>query len=260
MSIIDSIKQLYRHRDLTHVLTIRDLKARYHGTFFGFLWTLLNPLLLTLTYTIVFSKVLRVDMPNFHVFVLAGVLPWLCFSSTITESSMSILTNGGLIRKVALPSEMFPLICVGTNMVHCLLGSLVLIVIMIFSGIPVSWTLVLFPIILIVQVLFSYGLALLMAALTVQFRDLYHMAPNFMTVWFFITPIAYPATMVPESLRSLVWINPMTSLIQAYQDVFYYGRPPSATPLLLLTLLAILLLAVGLSFFDARREFMAEEV
>ena len=260
MTAIESIAQLYRHRVLAQVLILRDLKARYHGTFFGFLWTLLNPLVLTLTYTIVFSKVLHVDMANFHVFVLAGVLPWLCFSSTIGESSTSILMNGGLIRRVALPSEMFPLVCVGTNMVHCLLGSSALILMMIIAEVPITWTLFLFPLVLAVQVLFSYGLALLIASLTVQFRDLNHMAPNLLIVWFFITPITYPATMVPESLRPLVTANPMTPIIHAYQDIFYYGRLPAPMGLLLVTVLAVVLLFAGLSFFDARREFIAEEV
>lgn len=260
MTAIESVKQLFRHRVLAQVLIARELKVRYRGTIFGFLWSLLNPLVLTLTYMLVFSTILRVEMAHFHVFLLSAVLPWTCFASTIIESTVSILGNGGLIKKVPLPSEIFPLINVGTNMVHCLLGSLVLIFIMIVSGAPLSWFLLLFPLILVIQVLFTYGLSLLMAALTVQFRDLQHMAPNLLTVWFFVTPIVYPMTMVPENLRRVVAFNPMTQLITAYQDIFYYGRAPSGTGLLLVALLSLILLAFGLSFFDARREFMAEEV
>ena len=260
MTAIQSLKELYRHRVLAYVLIARELKVRYRGTFFGFLWSLLNPLVLALTYMLVFSVIMRTEMPLFYVFLLAGILPWTCFASTLAESSLSILMNGGLIKKVALPSEIFPLVSAGTSTVHCLLGSFVLIVIMIVSGAPLSWYLLAFPFVLAVQMLFTFGLALFLAALTVQFRDLQHMTPNLLTVWFFLTPIVYPLSSIPQPFATLAAFNPMTQLIVAYQNIFYHGRPPYLPGLLSVTLFSVVLLVLGLSFFDARREFMAEEV
>lgn len=260
MTAVSSLKELYRYRVLAQILIMRDLKGRYRGTALGFFWIMLNPLLLTLTYVVVFSVIFRVEMENFPVFVLSGILPWIYFSTAISESTTSIISNGGLINKVFLPSEIFPLVCVGTNMLHYLFSVSILLLFLFFFGIPVSWNLAFFPLILVIQVMFIYGLALIISALTVQFRDLQQMVPNLLLIWFFLTPIIYPITMVPEEIRNVIALNPVAYLIMSYQDIFFYNRPPSLSGLTIVAALSCILIVCGFSFFETRREFIAEEV
>ncbi|MDO8478773.1 MAG: ABC transporter permease [Candidatus Rokubacteria bacterium] len=245
---------------MVQILILRELKARYRGTALGFLWSFVNPLVLMVVYVWVFSVYFRVDMEHYSVFLLSGILPWNCFSSGLNEATNSIISNGGLIKKVYLPSEMFPLVYVASNMVHYLLSIPILLLFLIFFGIKLSWPLLFFPWILSIQLLFTYGLALIVSSLAVQFRDLLHVVPNFLMIWFFVTPILYPVGMVPERYRPVVKFNPMAQLITAYQDMFFSNRIPSMASLMILTGLSVAFLAIGLAVFGARRDVFAEEV
>lgn len=258
--MIDRLLQVYRYRVLTEILILRELKGRYRGTALGFLWSFVNPLVLMSIYALVFSVYFRVDMKNFPVFLLCGILPWAWFSSGLNDATNSIISNGGLIKKVYLPSEIFPLVYIGSNMVHYLLSIPILFLFLFFFGIKLSWFLLFFPVILLIQFMFTYGLALILSSLAVQFRDLLHVVPNLLMIWFFLTPIIYPATMVPEKYRALVNFNPMAHIIKAYQDIFFNKQIPSVPSLTILAGLSCVLLVIGLSFFEARKDLFAEEV
>lgn len=258
--LIDRLRQLYRYRALVQVLIIRELKARYRGTSLGFLWSFVNPLILMMIYVLVFSIYLRIDMENYPAYLLCGILPWAWFSSSLHEATNSIISNGGLIKKVYLPSEVFPLVSVGSNMVHYLLSIPILLIFLTFFGIKLSWTFLAFPIILCIQFMFSYGLALIISSLAARFRDLLHVVPNLLMFWFFLTPIFYPLTAVPEKYRFLLDLNPMAHLIIAYQDIFFYNRPPSVPSLTVMTGISSVLLMLGISFFETRKDLFAEEV
>lgn len=258
--VFDRTRELYRYRVLVEVLIRRELKARYRGTVLGFLWSFVNPLILMGLYVLVFSVYLRVDMPNYPAFLLSGIFPWLWFSSTLSEATLAILANGGLIRKVYLPSEVFPLVFVGSNMAHFVASLPILFAFLLWAGLTPSWSLLFLPVVVGLQVLFTYGIALAISSLVVQFRDLLHIVPNLLTALFFATPIFYPATLVPERYRILLDVNPLTYLILAYQDVLFFGRMPSPGRLAVLVLGTWLVLAAGLSIFDAHKDMFAEEV
>ncbi|MEK6684047.1 MAG: ABC transporter permease [Nitrospirota bacterium] len=258
--MINRLLQIYRYRALIQILIIRELKARYRGTFLGFLWSFVNPLVLMAIYVLVFSIYLRMDMENYPVFLLCGILPWAWFSSGLSEATLSIIGNGSLIKKVYLPSEIFPLVSIGSNMVHYLLSIPILLIFIVSFGMEPSWPLLLLPLIFLIQFVFTYSLALILSSLAVQFRDLLHIVPNFLMIWFFLTPIFYPMTLVPEKYRALVDFNPMAQLIMAYQDIFFYNRIPSIPGLAVLTGLSCVLLVIGFSLFEARKDLFAEEV
>jgi ABC-type polysaccharide/polyol phosphate export permease len=203
---------------------------------------------------------LRVEMPHYPVFLLCGILPWAWFSPALNEATNSIISNGGLIKKVYLPSEIFPLVCVGSHAVHYLLSVPILFVFLAVFGIPLSWPLLFFPLIAAIQFMFTYSLALFVSSMAVQFRDLLHIMPNILMVWFFLTPILYPASSVPPAYRPLLELNPVAHLIMSYQDVLFYGRTPSPGRLTVLAALACGLLVLGLAFFEARKDVFAEEV
>lgn len=258
--MIERLTQLYRFRALIQILVLRELKARYRGTFLGFLWSFVNPLVLMTIYVLVFSIYLRMDMENYPVFLLCGILPWAWFSSGLSEATYSIIGNGGLIKKVYLPSEIFPLVYVGSNMVHYLLSIPILLIFVFSFGMKPSWLLFFLPLIFLIQFIFTYSLSLILSSLSVQFRDLLHVVPNLLMIWFFLTPIFYPMTMVPEKYRALVDFNPMAHLIMAYQDIFFYNRIPSVPSLTVLAGLSCVLWVIGFSFFEARKDLFAEEV
>jgi ABC-type polysaccharide/polyol phosphate export permease len=258
--VVEGLKQLYRYRALVQILILRELKARYRGTFLGFLWSFVNPLILMATYVVVFSVYFRIDMENYPVFLLCGILPWAWFSSSLSEATHSIISNGGLIKKVYLPSEIFPLVYVGSNMFHYLLSVPILLFFLILFKVKLSGVFLSFPLILCIQFLLTYGLVLILSSLAVQFRDLFHIVPNLLMIWFFITPIFYPITMVPEKYRFLVNLNPMTYLMTAYQDIFFFNRLPSGPGLMVMVGLSFVLLMIGLSFFETRKDLFAEEV
>jgi lipopolysaccharide transport system permease protein len=258
--LIEQATELYRYRVLVEVLIRRELKARYRGTVLGFLWSFVNPLILMGLYVLVFSVYLRVDMPNYPAFLLSGIFPWLWFSASLNEATYSIIGSGGLIRKVYLPSEVFPLVPVGSSMVHFLASLPIMFGVLIWAGRTPSWSLLFLPVIIALQLLFTYGIALIVSSLTVQFRDLLHIVPNFMTALFFATPIFYPTTMVPERYRILLDVNPLSYLITAYQDVLYFGRMPSPGREAALVGVTALVLAAGVACFDSRKDVFAEEV
>jgi ABC-type polysaccharide/polyol phosphate export permease len=260
IGVLDHVKQLYQHRALLQVLVMRELKARYRGTVLGFLWSFVNPLVLMAIYVLIFSVYLRVEMKNYSAFLLCGVFAWNWFSIGISEATNSIISNGGLIKKVSLPSEIIPLVYITSNMVHYLLTLPIQFAFLLFFRVELSWSVIVLPAVISLQLVFMYGLALLLSSLAVQFRDLLYIVPNVLMIWFFLTPIFYPTTMVPEKYRPLLDFNPMAHLIRSYQDIFYYGRGPSSLSLVLMSGLAVALLFAGFSLFEAQKDLFAEEV
>ena len=256
--MIQQLMDLYRFRELIQVLIVRDVKGRYRGTFLGFLWSLLNPLIFMGIYVVVFSIYLRIEMEDYPVFLLSGILPWLWFSNGMMESITSILGNGSLIKKVPLPLEIFPLVPIGSHMIHYLCSSVLLLGCILFFGRALSWALLAFPLILAFQCFLSYGLALCVSALSVQFRDLSHLIPNLLLMAFFLTPILYPLSMVPEGYRDIIQFNPLAILVGAYQDIFFHNRFPSWDGLALMSVWAACFLWGGLWIFGKRKDYFVE--
>jgi lipopolysaccharide transport system permease protein len=257
---MEELTRLWQFRSVVQVLIARELKARYRGATLGFLWSFLNPLIFMSVYVLVFSVYMRIEVDNYAAFLLCGLLPWLWFSGSLTEAGRAIIDNRALVKKVALPSEIFPLVSVGSNLVHFLLSMPVLVGLLLVLGVRPAWPALLFPLLLLLQFGFTFGLALICASLSVRFRDLLQIVPNLLVLWFFVTPIFYPASFVPAAFRGLLLINPMAYLIDAYHDILFYQRVPMALPLSVFALIAGAILVLGHWVFDARRDAFAEEI
>ena len=190
-----NLAALLKYRQLIQSLVARELKARYRGSVLGFFWSFINPLLLLLVYTFVFSYVLPARQPNldpYALFLFCGILPWTWFSSSILESSNVLISGGNLIKKVLFPAEVLPIVTVLANMVHFFLGLPILVGFLIYYRAPLQLSeLVWFPVVVLVQLVLTLGLALIVSALTVHFRDLKDILSNLVTFWFFATPIIY---------------------------------------------------------------------
>jgi ABC-type polysaccharide/polyol phosphate export permease len=264
--VFSNLRTLFGYRALIQSLVVRDLKARYRGSVLGFLWSFVNPLLLLLVYTFVFSIVMPgaraagVEANEYPVFMFCGLLPWAWFSSSLLESSTVLISGGNLIRKVLFPAEVLPLVTVIAGLVNFCLGLPILFGFVVYFGIPIVWTdLLWLPLIVAVQLTLTLGLALLLSALTVHFRDLRDLLSNLLTFWFFATPILYTLSAVPPGVRGMMSLNPFAPLAMAYQEVLYTRGPFTAwTHLLAVAGGSILLLFVGYFLFDRLRDTLAE--
>ena len=258
--MITSLDALVHHRTLIMALVLRELRARYRGSFLGFLWSFLNPLLLMVVYVLVFSVYLRVPESNYAVFLFSGLLPWLWFSSSLGHATGVIVGGGALVKRVLFPAEVLPLVSVLSNMINFLLSLPLLFLFLVLFGIPLTPWAASLPLLLTLQFLLTAGLALPLAALNVHLRDVEQILGNLLVLWFFLSPVLYPVSAVPASFRPLYFLNPLAGLIQSYRDILFYGRPPEWSQLAFVAIVAIGTLWAGLKIFDRLRDTLAEEV
>src|SRR5579872_1058341 len=225
-----NLADLLRYRGLISSLVSRELKARYRGSVLGFVWSFVNPLLLLLIYSFVFTTVLPNETKGiqpYALFMFCGILPWTWFSSSLTEAAGSLISGGNLIKKVLFPAEVLPIVSVLTNMVHFFLGLPILILfLVIYQKPPDPWDLVWFPVAVVVQLVFTTALALFLSALAVHFRDVRDILANLLTLWFFATPIIYSMSLPSvQRYKRLYDLNPFTHLAVSYQEILFYEGP-----------------------------------
>ena len=261
-----NLANLLKYRGLVQSLVVRELKARYRGSVLGFFWSFVNPLLLLLIYTFVFTVVLPgthpAEIEPYALFMFCGILPWTWFSSSLIESSNVLISGGNLIKKVLFPAEVLPIVTVLANMVHFFLGLPILAVFLVYYRASLHpGELVWFPVIVLVQLLLTVGLALIVSSLTVHFRDIKDLLANLLTFWFFATPIIYPMAAAPEPGRRFLNLNPFTHLAISYQEILFYNGPFGHWRWLLALLVAsAALFLFGYFLFDRLRDSFAEEV
>ncbi len=264
--MLKNLLALFRYRGLIQALVVRDLKARYRGSVLGFFWSFFNPLLLLLIYTFVFTKVMvgihPAEMEPYALFMFCGILPWTWFSSSLIESSNTLIAGGNLIKKVLFPAEVLPIVTVLANMVHFFLGLPIMAVFLIYYQRPLDPVELLWlPVIVLIQLVLTTGLALFLSALTVHFRDLKDLLGNLLTLWFFATPIIYPMQLAPADLRWMLNLNPFTHLVISYQEVLFFPGPHGHWKwLLALGAMSVMVFLAGYFVFDRLRDSFAEEV
>lgn len=255
--------ELLTYRALIQSLVWRQLATRYRRSMLGVLWTLLNPVLLMSVYSLVFSVYLRVDAPHYPAFVFAGLLPWLWFASSLSEGVNSIVGGGGLVTRVYFPPQILPAVTVLANLANFLLSLPILAVFLLAYDVPFSAGWIWFPLAVLVQLVFTLGLAFLVASLNVHYRDVQHLVGNGLMLWFFLTPVLYPAEQVPENLRSLLWVNPMTAIVQTYHGLLLgragYGLPPPGM-IALAAGVAGAVFAAGMLTLQRLRDSFAEDL
>jgi ABC-type polysaccharide/polyol phosphate export permease len=225
------------------------------------MWSLANPLLLILVYSFVFGHILRGGPPNFAYFLMVGILPWNFFSQSLMMSTGSIVDNGNLIRKVALPMEVFPVATVLFNFAQFVLALLVFFpMALLFFKVPVALSWVVFFPILALQIVFTSGLCFIFSTATVFYRDIRHFTEILLMLLFWLTPIIYDLQTVPATLRTVLAINPLTYFILAYQDALYRNSFPSIDKLLVIALLSLTSLSLGYLMFVLCKVRFPEEV
>ncbi len=259
--MIAQLSEVVRYRELVRNLVARDLKVRYRNSVLGFVWCLLNPLMMMAVFTVVFTVLMKNNIPNFPVFILTGLLAWNFLSAAVLSSVTSIVGNAALVTKVYFPRELLPVAVVLSNAVNFVLALIVLFALIFAYQIQLSASLLLLPVILAVQIIFITGLALFLSALTVFFRDVEIITETLILAWFFLTPIFYRMEDVfPAYTRWMYMLNPMASIVSAYRDVLYSGGMPGLDFLARTAVTSAVILVAGWLFFRRLAGRFGEEL
>ncbi|MBV8201809.1 MAG: ABC transporter permease [Acidobacteria bacterium] len=239
------MREIYKYRDLVLTLVARELKVRYRRSVIGFLWTMLQPLLMMLVFYVVFSELFRFQMAHYPVYALAGILFWNFFSQSIVASMNSLRGNAVLLQKLPVPKAVFPLATVISGVVN--LGfALVptLLIVWLFEG-SLSPALLFLPVSILLAALFTLGAGLLLSPLAVFFSDVVELIGVLLTVLMYLTPIFYPKEILPAKVRWVVRFNPVRSILEVFRDPIQNGKVPPLTHLAVCVGIAALALVIG---------------
>lgn len=244
-------RELWAYRELLWVLTLRDIKVRYKQTVLGAAWAIVRPVVTMVIFSVVFGRLAQMPSEGFPypVFVYAGLLPWTFFAAAIGASGGSLVGSAHLVSKVYFPRLIIPLSSVGAGLVDLFISTLILLLMMLWYGVGWSFNLLAAPLFLVAVVFTSLGVGTLLSALTVAYRDFTHLTPFLVQIWMYITPVIFPVSLVPERWQWLLYLNPMTGLVEGFRSAFL-GKPFDYTGLGISFAIAVALFALGVAYFE----------
>lgn len=247
------LSQLWAHRDLLLLFTLRDIKVRYKQAALGISWAVIQPIGMSIIFFLFFGKLMgleeKVAPTPYLIFTMAGILPWALFESAVSASSSSVVSNANIIRKVYFPRLIVPLAATGAPLIDYAIGMGILLIAMIFLGTTTNSSAILLPLMVGSLMLSVLGVGILMSAITVAYRDFRHALPFLMKVFMFLTPVFYPITIVPEQYRWMLALNPVGGTISAMRSAML-GTPIDTSAWLISTLVSAVALAAGLIYFQ----------
>jgi ABC-type polysaccharide/polyol phosphate export permease len=246
----DELRDLVRHRHLAWQLVHRDLTIRYKRSVLGFLWTMLHPLLLMLIFLVVFSNMFRFETPHYETYFLSEYIAWTFFAQTVTHVMAAVAWNGPLMKRIRVPPSIFTLAATISGLVNLALSIVMLFVIMLIAGAPLRATLVFLPVSLLVLALFTFGISLALAAVSVFFADVREMIQAALPALMYLTPIIYPISIIPDWWRPFFALNPLAYVLEIVRDPIYYGILPSPLTMTLAVVMSIGSVAFGWMIFS----------
>lgn len=220
------LKDLWIYRELLYFLTLRDIKVRYKQTAIGVLWAILQPILTTAIFTVIFSQFARFDSLQipYPLFALSGLLLWLFTNTSITTASNSLVGNSNLVTKIYFPRLIVPLAATFSGSVDFALGLVLLAVFMIYYGVGLTWQIIFAPVFIVLTIALALSLGTLFAALNVRFRDVKFALPFALQIWMFVSPIFYPASVLSEKWRVVFAFNPLTGILEGFRAALFGGQ------------------------------------
>ena len=248
----EGIEELVRYKDLLRLLIATNIKARYKRSVLGVAWTLLSPLLTMIVITIAFSAIFRFSVPNYPVYVLAGLVFYGFFQESTTQSMNSLVWGSTLLKKVYIPAAVFPIAAVGTALVNLGLSLVPLLLITLFFKQPLNWTLLFVPAAMVMAAIFSLGVGLILSSIAVVFSDVVEMWGVIVRALFYLTPVMYPEEIVPERFIWLVKINPLYHMMLCWREPIYRGALPPLDSVLKALVWSVGTLLVGWWVFSRR--------
>ncbi|MBK7665081.1 MAG: ABC transporter permease [Sterolibacteriaceae bacterium] len=255
-SVVQTIGDLWRDRELLYFLVWKDIKVKYKQTALGVAWVVLQPLIGMLLFTLLFGKVAKLpsDGLPYPIFYFSSLLSWTYFSTALIMASNSVISNTSLITKVYFPRILLPAASAIGSLLDLAIASLIMVGLLVYYDVPLNAGLALLPLVLGLLVVFTIGVGQLLAALNVNYRDIKHALPFLVQLWMFASPVVYPMSMVPENYRWLVSLNPIAGIIEATRALIA-GRPVPWEWLGISSLMTVVIFAFGLWYFQrtARR-------
>ena len=244
-------RELWAYRELLWVLTMRDIRVRYKQTVLGAAWAIIRPFLTMVIFSVVFGHLAKMpsDGYPYPVFVYAGLLPWIFFAAAIGTSGQSLVGSAHLVSKVYFPRLIIPLSSVGAGLVDLLISTGVLLLMMLWYGVGWSWQLLAAPLLLIALIFTALGIGTLLSALTVAYRDFTHLTPFLVQVWMYVTPVIFPVSLVPERWQWLLYLNPLTGLVEGFRSAFL-GKPFDLAGIGISLAIAVAILVIGVAYFE----------
>ncbi len=253
----EMIQELVQYRELLLTMTRRDLLLRYKQTIMGFGWSILMPVTYMIVFSLIFTRVVKLETgAPYPIYAYAGLLPWNFFASSLRFAVGSLTSNSTLVTKVYFPREILPFSIILVSLVDFAVGAIVLAGLMAWYGVGLHWTVLLLPVVVLVQILFTAGVTLLLAMGNLFFRDVKYLLEILITLWMFATSVVYPVDRIGGQLGALLGLNPMTPIIEAYRAILLHGTLPAAGPFAWAAAVSVVLLAVSwLAFHRAEFRF-----
>jgi lipopolysaccharide transport system permease protein len=257
------LSEVWLYRELLYFLTWRDILVRYKQAVLGVLWAILQPVLTMVVFTVVFNKGLNVESPDpsipYAIFSYTGLLPWQYFSGALSRSSSSLVGNSNLLTKVYFPRLVIPMSGVLSGLIDFAISFVVLLCLMAVYGIAPTWQMVFLPLLLLLATLTALSVSLWLSALNVLYRDVQYMIPFIVQLWMFVSPVIYSVKSIPQELRPLFYINPMTGVIGGFRWAVLGDQRPGAG-LWVSVFIVLLLLVGGLYYFKRMERVFADVV
>ncbi len=250
---LPSLVELWQFRELLWTLTSRDIMVRYKQTAIGITWVVIQPFVTMVVFTVIFGRLAKMpseDLP-YAVFTMTAILPWQFFSRALTQGSTSLVTMGGMLSKIYFPRLLAPLSGICSSLIDFGVAFLILIVVMLWYGVTPGLAVVTLPLFILLAILTAAGASLWMCGLNVEYRDVQHALPFLVQIWMYMTPVVYPASMVPEQYRALYMLNPMAGVVEGFRwALLGQEYPLNAGDLLISTMVILLLTVSGLVYFN----------
>lgn len=253
--MINKLQKHFQFNELLKQLITRDVKLKYRRSYLGYLWSVLNPLMLMMVLVIVFSNLFRFDIPNFPLYLISGQVIFSFMTEATNMSVNSITGNASLLKKTYVPKYIFTISKVGSSLVNLIFSLGALLLVMIITDAEFSWNLIFFPFVILQLLVFCLGISLFLAAATVFFRDIQYLWGVFVSMWMYLTPIFYPISIISEEYQP--WykgLNPMYWYIEQFRDIVLYAQFPQVTSILIGSMLAVVVLVLGSIYFNKKQD------
>lgn len=256
--MIEHIHEIFRFKEMIKSWTKKELRTRYKGSFLGFLWTFVNPLLQLIVYSVIFPLILRINQENYAMFMFVALIPWNFFTTSIQGACGIIVGNSSLVTKVYFPREILPISFALSGMMNMIFSYMIVFPMLALFHIPFTWNILWLPLLILSQTILCMGIALLFCSTNVFFRDLEYFVNVALMALYFLTPIMYSLSTMPEKIRWILRLNPMTNYVELYRDITFYGIGLNL-PLYGVTLLySVALFVIGYVVFEKLQKKFTE--
>lgn len=260
MNGMQFFKELCQYREFLKTSIKKEFRGKYKKSFLGVLWSFLSPLCQLLIYALVFPFILGNTIENYTVFLIVALMPWTFFNNTIIQSAACIVNNAGIVKKVYFPREILPISTATSNLINFLITQVIVFIALVISGIGIGKSIIIFPIIVIMQYILQLGLAFIFSAITVYVRDVEYIINIFMMLMFYLCPIVYDSSMIPTNFLNLFKLNPMFHIITFYRTILYDKKIPNMIEIGQIFVICLFILFIGYEIFKKMKKRFAEEL